>query len=230
LPLRISILILLGLISLANELGMEIVFGAYTAGAVIAILIRDTAGEILEDRLISVGSGFLVPLFFITSGIEFDIHALVSSPVNLVRLICFVFGLLAIRIIPVCLFRRALPERDLIPLALYSSTTLPLVVAITYLGVRTGHMLPENGSALVGAAIVSVTLFPIAANWLRAQPPNAHVNVYPNAFCAIFDFVTERISCYFTFLLKPETPNKPELRAEGRLPPRSNARGNDDRS
>jgi Kef-type K+ transport system membrane component KefB len=42
LPVRISILILLGLVSLANELGMELVLGAYTAGMVIAMLVRDT--------------------------------------------------------------------------------------------------------------------------------------------------------------------------------------------
>jgi Kef-type K+ transport system membrane component KefB len=170
LPLRISILILLGLISLANELGMEIVLGAYTAGVVIAILVRDTTGEILEDRLTSIGSGFFIPLFFITSGIEFDLPALISDPATIARLFLFCAGFLFIRIVPLCLYRRVLAERDLFPLALFSSTTLPLVVAITYLGVRTGHMLPENASALVGAAVISVAVFPTLAIWLRSTP------------------------------------------------------------
>ena len=81
--------------------------------------------------------------------IEFDLHALVTSPASLARLILFCAGFLFIRVFPVLLYKRVLPERDLLPLALFSATTLPLVVAVTYLGVRTGDMLPENASALV---------------------------------------------------------------------------------
>jgi Kef-type K+ transport system membrane component KefB len=73
LPVRIALLILLGLVSLANELGMELVLGAYTAGVVVEMLVRDTRAEILENRLASIGSGFFIPLFFITSGVEFDL-------------------------------------------------------------------------------------------------------------------------------------------------------------
>jgi hypothetical protein len=61
LPVRISIMILFGAVSLANELGMELVLGAYTAGMMIAML---TKVEILQYRLTSIGSGFLIPLFF----------------------------------------------------------------------------------------------------------------------------------------------------------------------
>jgi Kef-type K+ transport system membrane component KefB len=165
LPVRISILILLGFISFANKLGMEMVLGAYTAGMMIAML---TKVEILQYRLTSIGSGFLIPLFFITSGVEFDLPALVTSPATLARLILFCAGFLFIRVVPVLLYKQVLPERDLLPLALFSSTTLPLVVAMTYLGVRTGDMLPENASALVGAAVISVTVFPTLANLLRS--------------------------------------------------------------
>jgi Kef-type K+ transport system membrane component KefB len=169
LPVRIAILILLGLVSFANELGMELVLGAYTAGMVIAMLVRDTRAEILENRLTSIGSGFFIPLFFITSGVEFDLPGLVTSPASLARLILFCAGFLIVRIIPVLLYKHVLPERDLLPLALFSSTTLPLVVAVTYLGVRTGDMLPENASALVAAAVTTVAVFPALAIVLRAK-------------------------------------------------------------
>ena len=86
----------------------------------------------------------MIPLFFITSGVEFDLPALLTSPASLARLILFCAGFLFIRVLPVLLYKHVLPERDLLPLALFSSTTLPLVVAVTFLGVRTGDMLPEN--------------------------------------------------------------------------------------
>ncbi len=148
---------------------MEMVLGAYAAGIVIAMLVRDTRAEILEDRLTSIGSGFFVPLFFITSGVEFDLPALATSPASLARLVLFCAGFLFIRVVPVVLYRRVLPERDLLPLALFSSTTLPLVVAVTYLGVRTGDMLPENATALVGAAVLTVAIFPSLAILLRSK-------------------------------------------------------------
>jgi Kef-type K+ transport system membrane component KefB len=166
LPVRISILILFGIVSLANEFGMELVLGAYTAGVMIAML---TKVEILQYRLTAIGSGFFIPLFFIMSGVEFDLPALVTSPASLARLILFFAGFLFIRVVPVVLYKRVLPERDLLPLALFSSTTLPLVVAVTYLGVRSGDMLPENASALVGAAVLTVAVFPTLAIVLRSK-------------------------------------------------------------
>lgn len=173
LPVRIAILILLGLISLASELGMEIVLGAYAAGTVIAMLVRDTKAEKLEDRLRSIGSGFFIPLFFITSGVEFDLPGLVTSPASLARLFLFCLGFLFIRVVPARLYKHVLPERDLLPLALLSSTTLPLVVAVTYLGIRSGQMLPENATALVGAAVISVAVFPTLAIMLRSKSDEA---------------------------------------------------------
>ena len=84
-----------------------------------------TKVEILQYRLTSIGSGFLIPLFFITSGVEFDLPALVTSPASLARLILFCGGFLFIRFVPVLLYKHVLPERELLPLALFSATTLP---------------------------------------------------------------------------------------------------------
>ena len=55
------------------------------------------------------------------------------------------------------------------PLALYSATALPLVVAISELGVSTGRMRRDNAAALVGAAMLSVLIFPLVALALRAR-------------------------------------------------------------
>jgi Kef-type K+ transport system membrane component KefB len=152
---------------------MELVLGAYTAGMVIAMLVRDTRAEILENRLMSIGSGFFIPLFFITSGVEFDLAGLLTSPGSIARLILFCAGFFLIRIVPLRLYKGVLPENDLLPLALFSATTLPLVVAVTYLGVRTGDMLPENAHALVGAAVITVAIFPALAILLRAKGEGA---------------------------------------------------------
>ena len=167
LPLRIAFVVLLGFVSFADRLGMELVVGSYMAGMAVAVLVRGTRAEILKERLTAIGSGFLVPLFFIESGVDFDLPALVSSPASVVRFIFFCMAFLLIRLAPLNLFRGTLPERDMPALALLSSTTLPLVVALTYLGVARGQMAHETASALVGAAMVTVTAFPTLAFWLR---------------------------------------------------------------
>jgi Kef-type K+ transport system membrane component KefB len=197
LPVRISILILLGLVSLANELGMEVVLGAYTAGTIVAMLVRDTKAETLEDRLTSIGSGFFIPLFFVTSGVEFDLPALVTNPGSLVRLFLFCAAFLVIRVIPIRLYKNALPERDLLPLALLSSTTLPLVAAVTYLGMRTGQMEAENAAALVGAAVISVALFPTLAISLRSKPGETPSGVESAGLRRVADVVAARLLWVF---------------------------------
>jgi Kef-type K+ transport system membrane component KefB len=206
LPVRISLLLLLGLVSLANKLGMEMVLGAYTAGMMIAML---TKVEILQYRLTSIGSGFLIPLFFITSGVEFDLPAVVTSPATVARLILFCGGFLFIRFVPVFLYKHVLPERDLLPLALFSATTLPLVVAVTYLGVRTGDMLPENASALVGAAVIAVAVFPPLANLLRSKSEETRPDgVVAIAARRVANFASAQFSRFIVFISQ-KTQGKP---------------------
>jgi Kef-type K+ transport system membrane component KefB len=174
LPIRISLVILLGFISFADRLGMELVVGSYMAGMAVAVLVHGTKAQILEERLTAIGSGFLIPLFFIESGVAFDFPALVSSPASVLRFIVFCLAFLLIRLAPLNLYRGTLPERDMPALALLSSTTLPLVVALTYLGVSRGQMAPETAAALVGAAMVTVTAFPTIAFWLRGTDRQSH--------------------------------------------------------
>ncbi len=122
-----------------------------------------------------------------------------TSPASLARLLFFCAALLAIRIIPVSLYKRELPESDLLPLALFSATTLPLVVAVTYLGVRTGHMLPENASALVGAAVISVAVFPTLAISLRSHAKTQVEGAEAITAGRIGALVMDRLSRFFFF-------------------------------
>lgn len=57
--------------------------------------------------------------------------------------------------------------------ALYSGTALPLVVAITKVGLATGRMRTDSAAALVGAAVLSVLIFPLVALALRRRMPSA---------------------------------------------------------
>lgn len=176
-PVRAAVLVLLGYVALANNFGMETVAGAYAAGLVVAVLESATRDTSLEDRLTSIGSGFLIPVFFIASGITCDLHALASDGASIAQFLLFCAAFLLIRLIPLFFYADVLTGADLPALAMMTAATLPLVVAISYLGVQSGQLRPDTATALVGAALMTVTLFPGLAQWLRAQQPDSRAVV-----------------------------------------------------
>ena len=165
--LRLTILLLLGLLVLAGEFGLDVVLGAFLAGAVLR---RWAPGDVhaLEAKLDAIGYGFFIPVFFVTAGMGIDLKSIAESPD---RLVVFFFLLLAVRGLPILVvYRRALPPRPRVQLMLLSATTLPLLVALTQIGLSTGTMLPENAAALVGAGVLSVLCFPLVATALHRAP------------------------------------------------------------
>jgi Kef-type K+ transport system membrane component KefB len=173
LPVRLCVLLLIGLVVLAQSFGLDMILGAVTAGLIVALGNRGQQRRILQQKLDAIGFGFLIPIFFVTSGIKFDLSALIEGPTALLRVPLYLLLFLVIRGLPVFLYRGDLPRNDLLPFALYSGTALPLVVAITEVGLVTGRMRTDSAAALVGAAVLSVLIFPLLALVLRRRAPSA---------------------------------------------------------
>ena len=154
----------LGLVLLAFELGLDVLLGAFAAGIVVRLLVRGEDTAVVRGKLEAIGFGFLVPIFFVVSGMQLDLHALFATPTALLRVPLFLALLLVVRGTPaLLLYRRDLPRRELVPLALCSATGLPLIVVITTIGVAEGSMRPVNAAALVAAGVLSVLLYPTLA-------------------------------------------------------------------
>jgi Kef-type K+ transport system membrane component KefB len=161
--LRWALLLLLGLLVLAGKFGLDVVLGAMLAGMVLRKW-ATTDTEALERKLDALGHGFFVPVFFVSSGMALDLDAIVGAPL---RMVVFLILILAVRGIPLMLMHRGiLAFRQRAQLMFYTATTLPLIVALTGIGVSNGTMLTENAAALVGAAVLTVVLFPLAAGLL----------------------------------------------------------------
>lgn len=109
-----------------------------------------------------------MPFFFVTSGVQFDLEGLIRSTHAWLLVPVFLVLLFIVRGAPALLYRKDIQRRDRLPFALYSSTTLPMVVAITQLAVQTGRMASDTAAALVGAGLLSVVLFPALAGVLRS--------------------------------------------------------------
>ena len=115
-----------------------------------------------------MGYGFFIPFFFIVSGIKFDASALADDPIRISWLPLFLGLFVVVRGVPaMLLYREAAGKRDRTALAFYSATELPLVVAITTIAVEEGHMRSATAASLVGAAILSTTIYPLIGLRLR---------------------------------------------------------------
>jgi Kef-type K+ transport system membrane component KefB len=175
LPVRFALLVLASLVILARNFGLDSILGALAAGVVVALASPGKYGEDLSHKLEGIGFGFFVPIFFVTTGLRYDVRALLSSARALLLLPMFLVLFLVVRGLPALLARRDLDMRSRIALGFLSATQLPLVVAIAEVGVRSGRLSLETAASLVGAGMVSVLLFPIMALYLRgsaASRPN----------------------------------------------------------
>ncbi|MBL8541129.1 MAG: cation:proton antiporter [Betaproteobacteria bacterium] len=168
-PVRLSMLLLASMVVMADTFGLNLLLGAFAAGAVVGLVARGPEAEPFRHKLDAIGFGFLIPIFFIASGTQIDVVALFASPDSLLRVPLFVALFLLVRGAPALLYRRALGKREQLALALLSATSLPLVVVIADLGRATGKISPENAAALVGAAILTVLVFPLIALSLRSK-------------------------------------------------------------
>ncbi|MFL6062952.1 MAG: cation:proton antiporter [Marmoricola sp.] len=167
---RAAMLLLLGFVVLAQRFGLESILGAFTAGAVVGLLDGDaTTHPQFRTKLDAVGFGFLIPVFFVSSGLRLDVSGLFVSGSALARVPVFVLILLLARGLPALLALRTFGPRRTVSAALLQATSLPFIVTATQIGVATGRLDAVTGAGLVCAGLVSVMLFPAGATLLGVE-------------------------------------------------------------
>jgi Kef-type K+ transport system membrane component KefB len=163
--------------ALAERLGLEVILGAFLAGALLPLVDRDKklTHPQFRTKLEAIGFGVFVPFFFVASGLRFNLAALLGSPATLARAPLFLAALLVVRGTPVLLYRRLVGGRRTVAAALLQATSLTFIVAATQIGRALGLMDAATAAALVAAGLLSVLLFPLLALTLlrRAGQPAA---------------------------------------------------------
>lgn len=164
--MRFTVLLLVSLIALSAVFDLDIVLGAFAAGFVLRYVIPEGDHE-LETKLDGVAYGFLIPLFFVVSGAKIDLGAVFTQPMLLIG---FILLLILVRAVPilVSLFinkeTRTMTPSSKLTVALYCTTALPIIVAVTSVAVQTGAMPQETASVLVSAGAITVFLMPFLAS------------------------------------------------------------------
>jgi Kef-type K+ transport system membrane component KefB len=162
---RIAFLLLALLVYLSSEFGLEVVMGAFLAGAMVSLLDREDAVRRsgLQDKLDGIGFGIFIPIFFVVSGVKLDLDALFSSLDAAVLVPLTVVALLMVRGLPALVYRRFLSGRQALSAGLLQATSLSFVVAASQIGVELGELDSADAAGLVTGGVLSVLLFPVVA-------------------------------------------------------------------
>jgi Kef-type K+ transport system membrane component KefB len=158
---RLSILVVVALALLAHDVGFDFVLGALAAGLIVGLAIDSPEGEPVRMRLEGIGFGFLIPIYFVTTGMNFDLDSLLTTK-GLSLAALFLALLFAVRGASALLWLRELGPRRSAGLALFGATALPLIVAIVGVAMDHDAIDSDVGASLVGAGMISVLTFPLA--------------------------------------------------------------------
>ncbi len=167
---RGAFVLLVGFVALAAEFGLEVVLGAFLAGAILRLVGR---GDLLRssrlgERLEAVGFGVFIPIFFVASGVQLDFGALFESVEDIVLVPLLLLALLVVRGVPASFYRGLIGNRTAVSVGLLQATSLPFIVAATQIGVELDKIEPATAAALVAAGLLSVLIFPLVALRLLA--------------------------------------------------------------
>jgi Kef-type K+ transport system membrane component KefB len=162
---RGSMLLLMLLVVLAERFGLETILGAFVAGAILSVVDRDAVRThpLFRVKLEAIGYGFLIPIFFVSSGMLFDLNALLDQPGVLLRVPVFLVALLVVRGIPAFVYRPLVGTRSSVAAGLLQATSLPFIVAATEIGVAIHAVTAATAAAFIAAGLLSALIFPAAA-------------------------------------------------------------------
>ncbi|MET0561571.1 MAG: cation:proton antiporter [Gaiellaceae bacterium] len=166
---RASVFVLALLVFVAADAGFEFVLGAFAAGVLVGLVLDSPDGKIVRVRLEGIGFGFLVPVYFVVTGMNFDLDSLLTVD-GLALAALFLALLIVSRGASALLWLRELGGRRTVSLALFGATGLPLIVAIVGIGQERDDISGSVAASLIGAGMISVLVYPLVATRLARVP------------------------------------------------------------
>jgi len=163
--IRGSFLLLAVCVVLAERLGLEAILGAFLAGAILKLVDRDQmlAHPQFRQKLEAVGYGVFVPVFFVATGVGFELKALFANATTLARVPIFLAALLLARGLPTLVYKSLTTRTQALAAALLQATSLSFLVVAGQIGVQLDLIRPAASAALIAAGLLSVLLFPLTA-------------------------------------------------------------------
>ena len=182
---RAAFVLLIGFTALADTVGFETILGAFAAGALLSLIDRDKAmtHPELRVKLEAVGFGVFIPVFFVASGVRFDLDALFASASTVARVPLFLLAIYLARGLPALLYVGLLGRSRSVIAGVLQATSLTFIVAATQIGLELGVVSQASAAGLVAAGLLSVAISPTVGLVLlqRRQPRTRSVDAVASA-------------------------------------------------
>ena len=171
LRVRLAITFALAFSVVAEHFGLATILGAFLAGVIVRRTDESPASqEEFQSKLEAIGFGFLIPVFFVSTGAGLDITALFHSTRAIILVPVFLVALLLVRGLPALLYVRVVGRTHAIAAGFMQATSLTFIVVATVIGVQTGHQRTSTAAALVVAGLLSVVIYPPIALRMLMSP------------------------------------------------------------
>jgi Kef-type K+ transport system membrane component KefB len=172
---RAAFVLLIGFTALADQVGLATILGAFAAGALLSTIDRDDMTHPqFRMKLEAVGFGVFIPVFFVTSGLRFDLNALFASASTVARVPLFLLAIYLARGLPAIVYVRLLGRSRSVIAGVLQATSLTFVVTATQIGLQLGVVTQATAAGLVAAGLLSVVISPaLALALLRREQPDS---------------------------------------------------------
>jgi Kef-type K+ transport system membrane component KefB len=144
---------------LAEAFGVEVILGAFMAGA-IAGLLSGKDDHVEREKLDAIGYGFFIPIFFIMIGARFNLQAVLESTEGLLLLAWLVLVAFAVKIVPALLLKLRFTWRQAFSGGMLLSARLSLIIAASAIALSMGLISETVNSDIILLAIITVTISP----------------------------------------------------------------------
>lgn len=153
---RAAFALLLVFVAISEVADVEAILGAFLAGVMFSILFR--GGTVLEQKLFGIGYGFLIPIFFISVGMQFDQGALAGGGIYLVPMLLVIA--FVVKLAPSLLFIVRYSVKDSISAGVLLSSRLSLIIAMAAVGLELELIDTTMESAIILLAIITCICCP----------------------------------------------------------------------
>ncbi len=157
--IRASLALMLSLVGLSVLFDVEPILGAFLAGTVFALVFPNRGS--LETSLKGFSYGFLIPIFFINIGLNYDIRILTNTTFYVEVL--FLLGLaILVKLVPSFLMAIFdIKIRDIFAAGFLLSARFSLIIAMAEIGVELGLLSQQVESEIIFLAALTATFAPI---------------------------------------------------------------------
>ncbi len=166
---RLAFALMIFFVVLSQWVGAEVILGAFLAGAAVS-LISHHESRTLEGKLGAIGFGFLIPIFFIHTGANFDLGEVTGSPEGLLLVPVLLVAAYLVKVLPALLYARVYSVREALSAGLLLSSRLSLIIAAAAIGVRVGAVSEAVAAAVILVAVFTCTLSPILFTKIYRAP------------------------------------------------------------